>query len=269
MVNMLFSHRASIISLLLHSTLAQDYTSSLAFKFIAYLKTTTDLTPSIDNHALNFHDSTPLAILTPRSLSVPETIYYINGTYFDSYHSIATLWTDDSLHAINISPASARDALGRRTVYFSGTGQVGSRICILGAVRFMPVGLRGWVCSCFTGIPGRRPRQQAARTLLSLRNVLPMQRYIRMAQRRIAVPTWRFRTVLLVVLCLLQRRLELNAVYGHGQIQVDGILGSMSIRRLSGEKSYPHSTQSHMTSVYIYLIIDVKFLQYNGPLIQW
>jgi hypothetical protein len=107
-----------LIALLISHTLSQDdYTSSYNFKLITYLKTNVDLEPSVDNYALNYH--------SPRSLSTPETNYYINGTYFDSFHSIATLWTDDSSHAINVSPDNVRDVRGRRTVYFSKEGQKG------------------------------------------------------------------------------------------------------------------------------------------------
>ncbi|EPE27890.1 hypothetical protein GLAREA_04681 [Glarea lozoyensis ATCC 20868] len=123
---MLSTHLLLPLALLIPLATSQDdYTTSLNFKLITYLKTTTDLTPSINNYALNYNKKTTLALLTPRKRNKPETSYYINGTYFDSFHSIATLWTDDSKHAINIANETTRDAQGRRIVYFSKTGQKG------------------------------------------------------------------------------------------------------------------------------------------------
>jgi hypothetical protein len=102
-----------------------DYTSALNFKLITYTKTISDLNPSVNNYVLNYSHKTRFAILIPRKPTSPETNYYVNGTYFEHYHSIATLWTEDSSHAINISPDDKRDEKGRRTVYFSKTGQKG------------------------------------------------------------------------------------------------------------------------------------------------
>jgi hypothetical protein len=86
-----------------------DYTSSLNFKLTTYTKTINNLNPSINNYVLNYSHKTRFAILSPRSRTIPETNYYVNGTYFEHFHSIATLWTGDSSHAINISPEDDRD----------------------------------------------------------------------------------------------------------------------------------------------------------------
>jgi hypothetical protein len=115
---------ALVISVV-HSQDAPDYTSALNFQLKIYTKTISDLNPSVNNYVLNYNHKTRFTILSPRKRTVPETSYYVNGTYFEHFHGTATLWTEDSSHAINISSDDDRDEKGRRTVYFSKHGQQG------------------------------------------------------------------------------------------------------------------------------------------------